>query len=119
MKLSEIKGERAFDVLADIMDPVVEIIGDDKVRNAIKAGKPKLLIAKLVMKEHKKSLIEILALLNDEDPKTYEPSLIELPKMALELMNDEELSKLFQSQGQMMDSAYFGSATENFKTEEM
>ena len=119
MKLSEIKGEHALDVLADIIDPVVEITGDEKVSKAIKAGKPKLLIAKLIMKGHKKSIITILALLNGEDPKTYEPSLIELPKMILELLSDEELVKLFQSQGQMMDSAYFGSATENSKTEEM
>lgn len=119
MKLSEIKGEHAFDVLADIIDPVVEIIGDEKISEAIKAGKPKLLIAKLVMKGHKKSIITILALLNDENPKTYQPSLLELPKMVLELLNDEELTKLFQSQGQMRDSAYFGSATENSKTEVM
>lgn len=119
MKLSEIKGEHALDVLADIIDPVVEIVGDEEISEAIKAGKPKLLIAKLVLKGHKKSIITILALLNEKDPKTYEPSLLELPKMVLELLNDEELAKLFQSQGQMMDSAYFGSATENSKTEEM
>lgn len=117
MKLSEIKGEHALDVLAEIMDPVVEIVSDEKINKAIKGELPKITIAKLILKSHPKSIIHILALLNGEDPETYEPSLLVLPKMLLELMNDEELIELFQSQGQMMDSAYFGSATETSKTE--
>ena len=31
MKLSDIKGERALDVLADMIEPVAEIMGDKEI----------------------------------------------------------------------------------------
>ena len=39
MKLSDIKGERALDVLADLIDPVAEIMADkDRGDSAIREG---------------------------------------------------------------------------------
>lgn len=119
MKLSEIKGDQALDVLADIIDPACEIISDKEIEEVYRSKKPKLLIVKLAIKNHKKAIITILALLNGEDPETFEPSLLTLPKMVLDLVNDPELDELFQSQGMTMLSESSFSATETTTEEEM
>ena len=111
MKLSEIKGERALDVIADLIDPISEIFADEAIRKA--AGGNKLDLVKIILKGHKKSIIEILAILDGEDPKTYEVSLISLPAKILELLNDPELASLFGLQGQTGGATSSTSVLEN------
>ena len=105
MRLSEIKGVDAIDVLADIIDPVAEILADEEIKKVIAENKPKIIIAKTILKQKNKEILEILAVLNGEDPKTYKPSLIQLPIMLLGLISDvmenKELTDLFQLQEQM------------------
>ena len=117
MKLSEIRGEAAIDVIADIFDPVTEIMADEEIKKMYQM-KPRphtLLIAQAILKRQKKAILEILAYLNNEDPKTFKPSLIELPVMLVNLINEveshEELASLFQSQPQKMASVSFGAVT--------
>lgn len=120
MKLSEIKGEQALDVLADIMDPVTRILADGEVARLYKAGQPKLMLAKYIIKNNKKEIIEIMARLEFKEPKDYakEMNLVSLPVKLLELLNDEELVKVFRSQGQNMEQTSSGLATENTEVEE-
>lgn len=121
MKLSDFKGEEALDVLADLIDPVTDIMVDDEVEKLYRSGKPKLLLAKYIIKNHKKSVIEILAILNRKTVEEYvkEMTLITLPRTLLELMDDEDLMQLFQSQGQMTEENPSGSATESTEEKEM
>ncbi len=100
MKLSEIKGERALDVLADLMEPISIICADAEIRAAAESGKPKLLICKMLLKAHKKQVIEILAILDGENPASYEINLLTLPAKLLEILNDPDVESLFTSQGQ-------------------
>ena len=99
MKLSEIKGEKALEVMADLLDPLAEIISDEEIK-AVYEDKDKtyLDVAKLAIKSHTKALTAILALLDGENPETYEVSLLSLPKKVMEVMNDPDLKDLFQSQ---------------------
>lgn len=115
MKLSEIKGERALEVLVDLIDPVTLIAADEEIVNTYKSKAPKILLIKKLIENHKKEVLTMLAILNGEDPATYEPSLIELPKMLLDLVQDEELMNLFTSQNQKMGSVSSGSAMENIE----
>lgn len=115
MKLSDIKGERALEVLADIIDPATSIIADDEIVSIYKSKKPRILLAKKVIANHKKEILTILAILEGKDPKTYQPSLVQLPKMILDLINDEELASLFTSQNQMKGNVSSGSVTENIE----
>ena len=100
MRLSDIQNEQALDVLADIMEPTAEILADEEVKTIYKSGQPKLKLAAYVIKQHKKSVIEILARLDGKDPVTYNFSLLTLPKKVLELLNDPGLADLFTSQEQ-------------------
>lgn len=113
MRLSEIEGEQALDVLADIIDPIAEIATDEKVQNIYNSGEPKIMIAKEMLKNHKKAVIQIMAALDGEDPETYRFTLTSLPAKVMDILNDPELEQLFQSQGQMKDKPSSGSATEN------
>lgn len=108
-KLSEIKGEDALDVLANIVEEVAEISGDAQFV-LLARTKNKMGMVKQLLKEHKREILNILAYIEGEEPETYEPSLIEIPKMLLEFFNDPDLVSLFQSQDTVTSS---GSATES------
>lgn len=120
MKLSDIKGEEALDVLADLIEPVAIIMADKKVSNIYNSGQPKINLVKYIIKNHKSRVVEILAILDRKDPKEYEKdmSLLTLPIKLLELLNDEELISVFQSQGQNMGQTSSGSVMENTEVEE-
>lgn len=98
MKLSEIKGERALDVLADLIDPVSEIFGDKEIMTALQSGKAPAKAIKLALKNHKRAVLDMMAAIDGEDPETYQPSLFVLPKRLLDLLNDPEVQRLFSSQ---------------------
>jgi len=118
MKLSEIKGDRALDMLVDLIDPITLIAADEQIIKTYRSNKPYIILIKQLIADHKKEVLTILAILNEEDPATYQPSLITLPKMLIDLLHDEELMDLFRSQAQMTESASSGPVTENTKDQE-
>ena len=118
MKLSDYKGEDGIYLLADILEPATEIVSDAKIKEAVSAKASRLYIAKLLMKDHAKSIIEIFAAIEGEDPKTYKPNIIELTKNLLDLLNDEDMLDFFTSQAQMTGITSSGSATENIEGKE-
>lgn len=111
-KLSEFCGEDALEVLADIIEPASEIM-TDKELIALFRSRQMAKASALALRHHPKSILRIMARLDEADPATYSPSLIQLPKMLVELFNDPELVDLFTSQGRTTDQTNSGSATEN------
>ena len=114
MKLSEIKGTDAIDVIADILDPITVIMADKEIK-ALATQTPRppaITMARIILKNQKAAILEILARLNGEDPKTFNPSLIKLPFMLMELIKeiseDEDLASLFRGQPQMSSSVSSG-----------
>lgn len=96
--LSEIKGDEALDVLAELIEPLMLIATDEEVKEA--RNKPVWFLAKVILKNQKKPITKVLAVLNGKDPETYEPSLFSLPMDLLTLLNDPEIQAVFTSQGQ-------------------
>ena len=107
MRLSEIKGERVFDVIADIIEPACNIAQDkeaaklfdrsekrpdgmsakDFALQRVKASMPSL------MRSHKKDLVAILAAIEGVDPAEYMES-VTMPtviKGVFEMLTDEDL----------------------------
>ena len=126
MRLSDIKGDRAFDVIADIVDPVAAIAQDENVKamfkrtalpegvNArdfvierIRKGLPSLL------RKHKNELVTILAAIADVSPDEYVRglSLAKLLADCYELLTDDTFIGLFTSA--QSDQPSSGSAPEN------
>lgn len=113
MRLSEIKGDKALDTLADLIEPLGEIVTDPTIQEMHKAGLPRIKMIPPAIKNHKKAVVTILALLDGEDPDTYEVDLLTLPRKVMEVMDDPYISEVFQSQSQMRERESFGSATVN------
>lgn len=112
MKLSEIKGEKAIEVIAEIIEPATEILNDPKVKLAARS-KNIASAASIALKNHPKQVLHVLAVLDGEDPETYEPSLLEIPKKLIDLFNDPELSALFTSSDQTEAAESSGPRSEN------
>lgn len=113
MRISEFENDEALDLLADIMDPISDIMGDKVVEGMVKAKKPTLLIAKYALKNYKKSVIEIVALLNKTTPDKVRFNVIGFLKDIVDLITDLEGVGLFTLQGQTLGEDNSGSATEN------
>lgn len=112
MKLSDVKGERTLDVIADIIEPIINIAVDEDAAavfkrqevpegmtargfaaERIKKGVPR------IIKAHRKDIITILASIEGVSRKKYieTMSLPKLTKDFLELTTDEEFLDLFSS----------------------
>jgi len=115
MKLSDIKGEEALDVLADIIEPAAEIMADKQIANMVRANVPKIKIIKPMIKNHKTQIIEILARIDGKEIDEYKNmmTLTTLPMRLIEFMNDPQMAEVFHSQVQSSQSASSGLVTES------
>ena len=128
MKLSEIKGERTFTVIADCIGPVVNIAKDPEAARMFKRekvpegmDKNKFVMEKIqnsipvILKAHKEDLIAILATLEGVSKKAYKESLTisKLISDCIELVTDEVFMGLFISAQRKTGSNSSGSVQEN------
>lgn len=100
MRLSEIKGKKAIEMIADLMEPVAKILENGEIKKAVDDNEPVIKIVQRLLKGWPDEVITILALLDGKKPETYEVNLLTLPTKVLELINDPEIQTLFFSQGQ-------------------
>ena len=129
MKLSDIQGERVFDVIADIIDPIANIAEDDAASAMFKREKlPEGMTAKAFLikrarkslpalfKGHKGDIIAILSAIGGVSEGQYKSELnpIKLMQDATELLTDEAFGALFLSAQSGKSS---GSAQENTEGE--
>ena len=111
MRLSDIRGERVFDVVADIIDPIASIAMDkdaselfapkeerpegmtnwDFFLHRVRRSLPPLL------RTHRSELVTIMAAVNDVDPDEYmeNVTLATLFSDIIELVTDQEFSSFF------------------------
>ena len=99
MKLSEIQGDRALDVFADILEPGAAILSDEEVRDLFRAGK-RLPAVRAAIKNHKEEVKAILAAMDGVEVKDLKINVITLPIKLLEIFNDPEVLPLFSSPSQ-------------------
>ena len=125
MKLSEVKGERTLDVVAEIIEPIANIAEDPEAAKVFRREKPpqgvsakKFLMDRIkksvpsLIKDHKSDLVTILAAIEGVSPAEYRDSLnlVKLGHDVLGLMLDSAIVELF-TQAQSGDSS--GSAPES------
>ena len=111
-KLADYKNEDAIDLWADLLDPISIIVSDSGIRDSIKAKKPPVVLAKEILKAHKKEAIEILLRI-DPEPVTALNIVIRLVDILMEFNNSAELQGFFESAGQTMAGVSSGNATAN------
>ena len=129
MRLSDVKGEKTFDVIADVIEPIARMAGDKKLAGLFKiekaaAGVDPREIAKKRLKEnlpymlkaHKREMIAIMAAIEGKEAAEYERelNLLKLIKDCSELLTDGAFIALFPSAQSRSSS---GSAPESSEAE--
>lgn len=107
MRLSELKGERAVEVIADLIEPITNIAMDAdnlKLFNNKKMDGESLEDAGIrifkqripaLLKTHKTDVLQILTAVNDCDPA--EMSVMDIINSLIEVVSDKEFMNLFLS----------------------
>lgn len=112
MKLSDYKDEAALDLLADMIEPAAEIMGDKEVIEAAK-GKELAKTASVIIKRHGKAVMRVLAALDGVPVEEYHCNVFSLPAKLVELFSDPDIAQLFNFAGQKEEQTASGSHTEN------
>lgn len=108
MKLSEITGSRAVDVIAELIQPLANIASDKENVGQLFNVKPEAGESSedatvrhlknnvpLLLKTHNDDIRQILAIINEEDPeKISVPGVV---KGVLDLIGDDDFMSLFMS----------------------
>ena len=125
MKLSDIQGDRVFDVIADIIDPIANIAEDKKASAMFRREKllegmtaKRFMMQRarkalpVLLKDHKGDIIAILAAIEGVSADAYKDALnlVKLSQDTVELLTDDAFIELFLS-AQSENSS--GSAQEN------
>lgn len=125
MRLSDIKGERTLEVIAEVIDPICNIAEDGEAMALFRREKlPDGMDAKAfllqrarksipaLLKRHKGDIISILSAIEGVTPEEYSDSLnlVRLFRDATDLLTDEAFADLFISAQAEKSS---GSAPEN------
>ena len=130
MKLSDVKGERVLDVIADVIDPVANIAQDKDVaamfkREAVPEGMEarEFFAARMrasmpaLLKGHKSDIIAILAAIEGVAPEQYAASL-NLAKLftdVAELLTDDAFLNFLSSSETGKGAGAPGSASASFE----
>ena len=95
-KLSEIKGEEALDVLAEILVPITEIVNDEEVKAGFETNVAKSV--SVALKKYKKEIIAIFATINGTSvEETLEGiDILALPAYIVEILNEPAIQSLFR-----------------------
>lgn len=130
MKLSDIKGERTLEVIAELIDPIANIAEDEQASAMFKREKlPEGMTARefvaqrakkstpILLKNHKEDVISILATLEGVTVGEYTNSLniAKLMTDILELLTDEDFMSFFTSAPEKAAGESSGSAPENIE----
>lgn len=116
-QLSEIKGDEAFDVTAELFELVAKIFGDEKVQEMKNDGKDIASILAFVLKKKKSYVVKMLSVLDGCSPKEYleRTSVATLFADAQVMLADPMVRELFTLQGQNVANGNSGSVTDNTK----
>jgi hypothetical protein len=107
MKLSEIQGERAIEVIADLIEPLSNIAIDPNIKSVLSFKKKENETAEeaavkaiqknipVLLKHHKKDVAKVLGVLEGVDPEKL--NILEILKGLTDMMADKALMQLFSS----------------------
>lgn len=112
-KLSEYKGAEAIELWADLLDPFVDLITNEKVKKAMGDKKlTPLAKAQTILKSNPKAAVKVLTTI-DPEPVDGVNAVLRILDVLLELLNNADMASFFgfAVQGQKAKDAS-GNATE-------
>jgi hypothetical protein len=111
MKLSDFKGEKAFEVAASLITPMARIARSDIFQKTKVTSK--LELAQLILKADPRAAREILAILADVPAELYVCTGTTVMEDILTAVSDDDFASLFISPGQKMGEERSFSVSEN------
>lgn len=93
-RLSDYKDEQAIDLWADLLDPLSEILTDNEVQRVVKDGQAPIVIAKIILKAHKKEAAEILTRI-DPEPLDGFNIIMRLVELVVEIGENDDVKAFF------------------------
>lgn len=111
MRLSEFKDEKALEVVAALLEPIGRIAANKENAAARGEGKSLMDFVKAILKNNAADVMELLAVLDDQDPAEYHCSAATVLRDVFNMVSDPELLALFGFQRQTPASS--GSALAN------
>lgn len=113
IRLSDYKDEEAIELLADLFDPFMTILGSADVAETFKSDAPLAKKATTILKKHKKEAVEILTRI-DPTPINGLNIFFRLLDFLKEITENDEISGFFGfAEPEKKANVSFGSATEN------
>lgn len=112
-RISEYKDEAAIELWADLIEPVAEIVANDKVQATLRSKDKKPVdIAKEMLKANPKNVVYILKRI-DDTPVDGVNVLLRLVDILLEMINNPDFATFFGFAVQNTESESSGSVTAN------
>lgn len=111
-KLSDFKDEKAIVVVAQLLEPIMTIV-TNPANGKFKDEQNGFKMFSGFLSNSPKSMMQIFAILSEQDVDTYHCDGVEVTKNLMTLVSDSRLIELFTSQGQTGDAISSGSASEN------
>lgn len=93
-KLSDIKGEEALDVLAEILVPITAIANDEEVKKGFETNIA--MCVSIALKKYKSEVMGILAAIDGVEKEDLDIDLVSLPAALLEVLNEPLVQELFR-----------------------
>ena len=117
-KLSDYKGDDAIELWADLLDPLIGILTDSKIRDVVQSGRPKIEIAKEILKDHKEEATEIMLRI-DPEPINGLNIVLRLVNILADIGQSDEIKSFFgYAEQEQMESESSISVMENTEAEE-
>lgn len=121
MRLSEVKGERTFDVVAQVIPSILSIAGDKRITSILSTGRADgdtrsneeiaaekaSQVLPLFLNTHRKETISILAAIKGQTPEEFvaEVNLMSLATDVFEMLSDEVVMGFLKSQSKGLGSS--------------
>ena len=114
-KLSDYQGAEAIELWADLLEPFVKMINNDKVKLAFNDSKKPIDIAKVMLKENAETGNEILRII-DPTPVDGVNAFARIINILLEILNNSDFMSFFGfAVKEAQVSVSSGNATENIE----
>ena len=116
-RIADYKDDAAFDLLADLLEPVSKILADSKMREMW--SKPKIMLAEYILRTHKAEAMEILKAIDKDVEITAVSVLKGIIDIITDIQSDPAIKDFFKfaEQGNE-ESDTSGSATANTEEHE-
>ena len=104
MKLTDFKGAKGIEVVGKLLIPITTILGNPKNSEDVAITNPLVQVGAF-FRNNPKEVLEVLAIMDDKDPATYEITAQDALAKLLSWFDDPELVGLFGLQSETVTSS--------------